>query len=157
VIDEVLAASHGSSPITLSVEVQAEEVAADERLLRHIFINLLSNAVKYSPGGQPVQFTLRCDHGQLLCIVQDHGVGIPEADRAWIFQPFHRGTNTGQFSGTGLGLSIVKRCVELHGGSIRVDSEVGLGTTISVRLEVKPVDSVSSGPKSVLEPSAPIP
>jgi len=66
--------------------------------------------------------------------VQDRGIGIPEADRGRLFEAFHRATNVGQVPGTGLGLLIVKRCVDLHQGSIGFESVVGEGTTFTVRL-----------------------
>ena len=66
--------------------------------------------------------------------IRDRGVGIPEADREWLFNAFHRGHNVDDRPGTGLGLVIVKRCVDLHGGKIKVDSKLGEGTVVTVRL-----------------------
>ncbi|HEY9872661.1 MAG TPA: sensor histidine kinase, partial [Candidatus Obscuribacterales bacterium] len=63
---------------------------------------------------------------------RDEGIGIPEADKERIFERFHRASNVGSISGTGLGLSIIKQAVELHGGSISLESEVGVGTTFTV-------------------------
>jgi signal transduction histidine kinase len=68
--------------------------------------------------------------------VIDRGIGIPDADREWLFNAFHRGRNVGQRPGSGLGLVIVKRCVELHHGRISVKSSLGEGTTFTVRLPV---------------------
>jgi two-component system, sensor histidine kinase and response regulator len=70
----------------------------------------------------------------MVCTIRDQGIGIPEADREWLFSAFHRGHNVAGRAGTGLGLVIVKRCVDLHRGRIRLESKVGKGTTISVRL-----------------------
>jgi signal transduction histidine kinase len=67
-------------------------------------------------------------------VVRDHGAGIPAADLPWLFNAFHRGGNVSHLPGTGLGLTIVKRCVELHRGRIQIESEVGQGTTVTVRL-----------------------
>ena len=106
------------------------------RSSRHIFTNLLSNAVKYSEPGKPVRVRVQRENGTLNCEVQDNGIGIPECDRQMLFTAFQRGTNVGERQGSGLGLVIVKRCLELHGGRISVESEVGKGTTISVRLPV---------------------
>ena len=64
------------------------------------------------------------------------GIGIPEADREWLFNAFHRGRNVGDRPGTGLGLVIVKRCVDLHSGQIKVDSKLGEGTVVTVRLPI---------------------
>jgi signal transduction histidine kinase len=68
--------------------------------------------------------------------VRDRGLGIPEADLPRLFSAFHRGRNVGPVPGSGLGLVIVKRCVELHGGSVHVESQLGQGTTVTVRLPV---------------------
>lgn len=110
------------------------EVTADEALLRHILENLLSNALKYSPVEAPVQFDASRQNGTLVLSVRDKGIGIPESDQRRLFETFHRGTNVGSVAGTGLGLAIVKRAVELHGGQVSVESEVGAGTCFTVRL-----------------------
>ena len=106
----------------------------DEQLLRHILSNVLSNALKYSPQGGIVQFDLTCQAGQAVFRIQDHGLGIPAEDRAHLFETFYRAGNVRTIAGTGLGLAIVKRSVELHGGTIDVDSQVGVGTTVTVTL-----------------------
>jgi signal transduction histidine kinase len=64
--------------------------------------------------------------------VTDHGIGIPPEDRPLLFQSFHRGRNVGGISGTGLGLAIVKKAVELHGGTIQVESNLGKGSRFRV-------------------------
>jgi signal transduction histidine kinase len=74
------------------------------------------------------------DGWNAVCRVRDRGIGIPDADRGRLFHAFHRGGNVGRRPGTGLGLVIVKRCVELHGGEITVQSRVGEGTTVTVTL-----------------------
>ena len=72
--------------------------------------------------------------GLLTLTVQDEGIGIPEADLGHLFEPFHRATNVGTISGTGLGLVITKESVELHGGTIRIESQLGVGTRITVQI-----------------------
>ena len=106
----------------------------DEKLLRHILSNLLSNAIKYSPQGGKVYLELTFEPEEVIFRVRDRGIGIPPADRAKLFDSFHRASNVGTISGTGLGLAIVKKAVDLHSGKIAVDSEVRLGTTIVVSL-----------------------
>jgi signal transduction histidine kinase len=64
--------------------------------------------------------------------VEDEGIGIPEADLKYLFEPFHRAANVGAISGTGLGMVITKEAVELHGGRIAVESQVGTGTSFTV-------------------------
>lgn len=120
-------------PIQLHIGSDLEDKAlADPALLRHIFSNLISNAVKYSPEGSSVDFTITRAGTLAICTVKDRGIGIPEPDRARLFEAFHRASNVGQRSGTGLGLVIVKRCVDLHGGSIVVDSIERAGTTVTL-------------------------
>ena len=110
------------------------DLLLDEKLLRHILTNLLSNAVKYSPVGSTVTLLLAEHEGQALIKVGDQGIGIPPEDQARMFESFHRASNVGNRQGTGLGLVIVKKAVELHGGSISIDSKVDAGTRISVLL-----------------------
>ncbi|MES2951229.1 MAG: ATP-binding protein [Pseudomonadota bacterium] len=106
----------------------------DEKLMRHIFGNLLSNAVKYSPRGGLVGFDVYCAEDGFTLTVSDQGIGIPEADLPRLFETFHRATNVGNIVGTGLGLAIVKRSVELHCGTIAVNSTLGKGTVFTVSL-----------------------
>ena len=106
----------------------------DEKLLRHILTNLLSNAAKYSPAGSVVSLLLAERDGQALIEVGDQGIGIPPEDQARMFESFHRASNVGNRQGTGLGMTIVKKAVELHGGSISIDSQVDAGTRVSVHL-----------------------
>ena len=106
----------------------------DEKLLRHIFSNLLSNAIKYSPPGSAIYFRLALADGTAVFEIQDSGMGIPPEDRPRLFESFHRAKNVGTIPGTGLGLAIVKNSVNIHGGEISVNSEVGAGTTFTVKL-----------------------
>jgi PAS domain S-box-containing protein len=133
-VDEVLSATNRRCPIELTLTETPVEMQADARLLQHIFTNLLTNAVKYSYAGWAVRFEIECVGAEIVCAIRDRGIGIPESDRAWLFNAFHRGQNVGERSGTGLGLVIVKRCVDLHGGKINVESELGEGTEVTVRL-----------------------
>ncbi|MBW4679202.1 MAG: CHASE3 domain-containing protein [Microcoleus vaginatus WJT46-NPBG5] len=130
----------------------------DEKLLHSILINLLSNAIKYSPAGSTVWFTLsyqlperKRDFEENLEAagedyppsdlavfrIQDEGIGIPLKDQQRLFELFHRGENVGKVSGAGLGLAVVKKCVELHGGSLTMRSEEGAGTTFTVTIPLK--------------------
>jgi PAS domain S-box-containing protein len=113
----------------------------DGARVERVLGNLLSNAIKYSPDGGRVRVRVApaCDEDGLLAeiAVQDEGLGIPPGDLQRIFDRFQRGSNVaGRISGTGLGLAGVRSIVELHGGSIRVDSEQGRGSTFTVTLPV---------------------
>jgi signal transduction histidine kinase len=136
IIDEVLSATNRRCLIELSLSSIPSEANADEPLLAHIFTNLLSNAVKYSEPGATVEFTMERDGPDAVCVVRDGGIGIAESDQQQLFKAFHRGANVGTRPGTGLGLLLVKRCVELHGGSVQLKSKIDEGTTVIVRLPV---------------------
>ncbi len=133
-VEDVLSATDHRCPIELSLGDLPAEMQGDLRLLRHIFTNLLTNAVKYSGRGTPVKFEISCDGADIIATIRDRGIGIPAADLEWLFDAFHRGSNVGDRPGTGLGLVIVKRCVDLHGGGIKIDSTQGEGTTVTVWL-----------------------
>ncbi len=139
IVEEVGTATGNACPIHLDVRPECRQARTDERLFRHIFTNLLSNAVKYSAAGRPVEFSISREEAQAICKIRDHGIGIPEEDREWLFQSFHRARNVADRPGTGLGLVLVKRCVELHGGSITWESLMGKGTTFTVLLPLFPV------------------
>lgn len=124
----------GQHEIIFTCQGEVTQVEMDEALLGHIFSNLLSNAVKYSSEGGTVWFNLVCTNGVARFQVRDEGIGIPLNDQKHLFDTFHRASNVGQIKGTGLGLSIVKKCVKLHQGQIRVESEVGVGTRFIVTL-----------------------
>jgi len=136
VVDEVLSATNRRCLIELTLNALPEESKADEQLLGHIFTNLLSNAVKYSEPGATVHFHVQSDGPDAVCIIRDQGIGIPEEDQQELFKGFHRGSNVGPRPGTGLGLLLVKRCTHLHGGKVHVNSRIGEGTTVTVRLPV---------------------
>lgn len=124
--------------IAQTVSGTCADVWYDERLVRHIVQNLLTNAIKYSPDGSPVTFDLACENEHVTIRVRDEGIGIPQADQAHIFEPFHRARNVEKRPGSGLGLAIVRQSVELHGGTIDVTSAEGQGTTFDVCLPVGP-------------------
>lgn len=131
-VDEVHFSTDARCPIEFSTVNLPAEAYADERLLRHILINLLSNAVKYSRPGSTVIFDASGSAGAVHFRIQDRGIGIPAGEHSGLFEAFRRGSNVGQTPGTGLGLVIVKQCVELHGGSIDLESEPDVGTVFSV-------------------------
>jgi PAS domain S-box-containing protein len=120
--------------ITFSHQGECAEGYMDEKLLRQILSNLLSNAIKYSRQGSAVRLELVCQEGKATFRVRDEGIGIPLEDQPRLFESFHRAGNVGSIPGTGLGLTIVKKSVDLHSGTIAVDSRVGEGTTFVVTL-----------------------
>lgn len=139
VAEEVAAVTIQHCPILVRTEPEdgpPQTARGDERLLRNILTNVLTNAVKYSDAGSPVELTVQRDQSHAVIVIRDRGIGIPEADLEWLFHAFHRGRNVGARAGTGLGLVIVQRCLELHQGCVQVDSAVGQGTTITLRIPV---------------------
>jgi signal transduction histidine kinase len=83
-----------------------------------------------------LRFVIERDGPDAVCILRDQGIGISEEDQQQLFKAFRRGGNVGSRPGTGLGLLLVKRCAELHGGKVQVNSKLGEGTTVIVRLPV---------------------
>jgi signal transduction histidine kinase len=134
--DEALSATQQRCPIIVKERGSLTGARGDEALLRHILSNLLSNALKYSTPGTPVEFVVERQGTDAVFVVRDKGIGIPEADVKSLFQPFHRAQNVGEAPGSGLGLVIVQRCVDLHGGSIKLESTEGVGTSVTVRLSL---------------------
>jgi signal transduction histidine kinase len=113
-------------------------VSGDERRIRQVIVNLLSNAVKFTPSGGAVDMRATQANGEVRISVVDTGPGIAPADQERIFEEFQQ-TEAGvqQREGTGLGLALSKRLVELHGGRIWVDSELGKGSTFVFTLPVR--------------------
>jgi PAS domain S-box-containing protein len=108
----------------------------DTKLMRQVVTNLISNGIKYSDPGCTVYVDLALRSDEVVLCIRDEGCGIPEEDLPLLFQPFHRGGNVNEVPGTGLGLSIVKHIIELHGGTISVESVLDQGSTFTVRLPV---------------------
>ena len=132
-----------------TVNVQHTHILCDTTKLQEVFTNLISNAVKYTPPGGTVRITteeLPCDREGWCCIrstVEDNGIGMSKEFLPHLFDSFSRERNTtmGKIGGSGLGMSIVKALVELMGGTIEVESELGTGTKFTVTLWHKLIDT----------------
>ncbi|MEQ9233706.1 hybrid sensor histidine kinase/response regulator [Coleofasciculus sp. E2-BRE-01] len=133
-VEEIQTNAGEQYQIIFNHQGEVSEACLDVNLLRPILSNLLANAVKYSPEGGVVTFNLFSSDTRVTFQIQDSGIGIPPEAQKHLFESFHRASNVGTIKGTGLGLSIVKRCVDIHGGEISVDSEVNVGTTFTVTL-----------------------
>lgn len=137
VVDEVNELEFVPDRIVLSIEDEDSVVWIDENLFRHIFINLLQNALNYSEKKEKVTFSVKQDtSGFVTFVVADRGIGIPEQDRQFIYEPFYRAGNSRQFKGSGLGLAVVNECLNLHKGRIFLDSNTGQGSTFTVILPI---------------------
>jgi cell cycle sensor histidine kinase DivJ len=113
------------------------DVDADRRALKQITLNLLSNAIKFTPSGGSVTLTLETIGPYLELVVADTGVGIASSDLNRLGRPFEQAGEADQRArGTGLGLSLVRALAELHGGRMSIDSTLGEGTAVTVRLPV---------------------
>jgi PAS domain S-box-containing protein len=121
-------------PIELRISGSSLTVNGDADRLRQVVENLIGNAIKYSPGGEPIEVALRGRHGGVELVVRDRGIGIPEAERRKLFGRFARASNARALgiSGTGFGLYLSRMIVELHGGTIEVESVETQGSTFRV-------------------------
>ena len=108
-----------SSRIEIAIRDAVRVVAADERLLHRILKNLLENALKYSPPDTVVELGVEAGPDSLTLSVRDRGIGVPEAERKFLFDAFSRASNVGDKPGSGLGLFIAQKCAQAHGGELR--------------------------------------
>lgn len=133
-VEEMLLSTGTSHSLNFICQEEAIQGNFDEKLLRSIFANILSNAIKYSPNNSHIHVELRRNNNQARIQIRDRGMGISPDDQKQLFQPFYRGKNVLHLQGTGLGLVVVKKCVDLHGGSISIKSELGKGTIVTILL-----------------------
>ncbi len=119
---------------------------ADEKRLRQVVANLTENAIKFTPEGGQVRLIVWRESQQVIFQVEDTGIGIADSQRDGLFEKFKQLESTfqRQYSGTGLGLAMTKHLVEMHGGTIQVESEVGQGSTFTVCLPKQPKPQHSS-------------
>lgn len=147
------AASVGSSP---AIHLNADDslvVSGSGDLLRRMIANLVENAIKYTPSDGRVEVTVTRESGWAVLRVADTGIGMSEPEIAHAFDRFWRSDKSRGERGSGLGLSIVKSVAEDHGGSIQAASDVGAGTTMTVRLPLAPTSP--GAPASPASPQAP--
>jgi signal transduction histidine kinase len=129
------ATKHGIN-LDVTIDERLGDFIGDERKIKQILLNLLSNAVKFTPEGGRIGINARQADGSVEISVSDTGIGISPEDQAQIFEEFRQvgGDYAHKREGTGLGLTLAKKFVELHGGKIWVESEVGKGSTFSFTL-----------------------
>ena len=122
--------------LTVEIEEGLPPIQADREALSRALWNLLENAAKYSPTGSPIRVFARHQAGSVLLAVEDEGAGIAQTERKRIFQKFVRGADAKKagIRGVGIGLALVKRIVEAHGGSVRLESELDRGSTFTLVL-----------------------
>ena len=145
---------------TMKVEHEHEHVLTDVTKVKEIFVNILSNAMKYTPSGGSVTVSLEelpCDEPGYMIVrtrISDTGIGMSQDYLTRIFEAFTREQNTtkSKIAGTGLGMSIVKKYVDLLGGTIQVESELGKGSTFTVTLKHKIADESYYGKGQIENP-----
>ena len=141
--------------IQLSVNVHGCEkktLAVDTEKVERVFYNLMSNAFKYTPDGGTIHFDYRVDERQMTFTVSDDGVGIARENLERIFQRFYQVEQT-RPTGSGIGLALAKAFVELHQGSLTVESQIGVGSVFTVTIPVRHVDEAQSEVVRPLEPA----
>ena len=131
------AARHGIT-LELDLDPRLRELVGDERKVKQVLLNLLSNAVKFTPEGGRVSLKAGLSDGAVKIAVTDTGIGIAPEDQAAIFEEFRQvgSDETRKQEGTGLGLTLAKKFIELHGGRIWVESELGRGSTFTFTVPV---------------------
>ena len=137
--------------MVLSVPEDLGILDADEVRIKQVLYNLLSNAIKFTASEKRIGVEARSEAGTLVLRVWDEGIGIPAGDLPRIFEPYMQSRSSRTGEGTGLGLAIVKRLVELHEGTVSVESSVGTGSSFTVRIPglhpaTAPVEAEAAGP-----------
>ncbi len=120
--------------IDIRIAEDADQFVADEARVRQILYNLLANSIGFSQAGDVIRVGCWKEAGCIAITIEDHGVGIPKDQQARVFERFESRSLGSKHRGAGLGLAIVKSLVELHGGTLVLDSEPGRGTRVTVRL-----------------------
>jgi signal transduction histidine kinase len=137
--------------VTCDIQGGLRQVAADPDKLEKVFLNLLFNSIKFTPAGGEVRLTGHQDGEQAVFRISDTGVGMSAENMARLFERFWQADTSAhrKHQGAGIGLALVKELVEAHGGTVAAQSELGRGTTMTVRLPIGPevpAASVSAAP-----------
>lgn len=148
IIDSAVESCQGpaaNADVELKVDAGSVLIDADEDRLTQVLINLVSNAVKFSPKGSCIEVSTRVEDGAIVASVADCGPGVPKEMQTQIFEPFRQGGAEAQRNkgSVGLGLAISKAIVELHGGTIAIDSEIGRGSTVWFKLPLETENRMS--------------
>jgi PAS domain S-box-containing protein len=127
-------AENSGLELTISMPREPLFVVADKRAVKQVMLNLLTNAIKFTPAGGHVGVSVRNGDGQVTITVRDTGIGIPAADLERLGNPFEQVNGDPMLakSGSGLGLALVRALMEKHGGTLKIESEEGIGTEVRV-------------------------
>ncbi len=135
-LEETIAVVYQNPQFDFRVDGTLPAVTYDEKLLLLALTDVLINAVEYSSDGVPVEITLANSGNQASIRISDQGLGIPPDEQRQVFDLFYRASNVKSQNGYGLGLAVVQRVIDLHKGSVRIDSAPGQGTTVTINLPV---------------------
>ncbi len=127
-------AEQADRSFTMSLPDQSVNLRGNESQLKQVLVNLLENALKFTPRNGSISMDLLHSVSESILTVRDTGIGIPAEDLPHLFERFHRGRNASEYAGSGLGLAIVKAIVSGHGGHVRVQSEPGQGTQVTITI-----------------------
>ena len=124
--------------MTVDIPADLPPIRGDATLLRDVLQNLIDNAIQYTPPGGKIRVSAEAKKREVIVTVADTGIGIPLSDQERIFERFYRvdAARSREAGGTGLGLSIAKHIVEVHGGRLWVESEVGAGSKFSFSVPI---------------------
>lgn len=134
--------------IALTTTGETRKLIADPNLLNHALGNLISNSLKYSRGKQAPDTSVNFGQDQVEIKIRDYGIGIPEAERAKLFDTFYRASNASNIQGTGMGLVIVKQFIEMHQGHVILESREDEGTCVTVSF---PYEIIADGDAVAIE------
>lgn len=115
------------------------KIKGNEQLLHLAFTNIISNGCKYSDH-KPVSVSLGSSNTHVFVIIRDHGIGIPEAELKYIYDPFFRASNTNNYEGYGIGLPLTRNIIRMHEGKLEVSSMAQQGTTVQLSLPIGKFD-----------------
>ncbi|MCR6031658.1 hypothetical protein GGQ22_09385 [Nocardioides sp. zg-579] len=150
--DVRIAAARRGIAVTVTAPGRPLPVLGDRAMLNRALLNVLSNAVKFSRDGAPVEVEITEATGQVRVAVRDHGIGIPAGELDRLGTRFFRATNAvrDEIAGTGLGVRIVQTIIDKHSGQVLIDSEEGVGTTVTLSLPLlgDPVPPATPAPES---------
>lgn len=130
-------AANKNIKILTKIEDLPQDFNGDAKLLDHSFTNIISNAVKYSKSDSAVKIIAKSDNEKIAVRIIDSGIGIPKDDLQNIGKKFYRASNTLSFAGTGIGYYLTKHFIEMHEGTIEIDSVLDVGTSVTVVLPIK--------------------
>lgn len=122
--------------IRMDLELKDIEYIGEEELMNQVWMNLLDNAIKFTPEHGKISVMAMKNKEEITVTIEDDGIGMSEETMSHVFEQFYRGDTENRYEGSGLGLSLVYRIVQLHGGSILVESEIGSGSIFMVTLPI---------------------